>query len=93
MKALSILVMVSMLITLSSPVSAAVPAIPPSSDPLPGGTLDPLTIAKFVDPLPIPGVMPKTSSTSTLDSYEIAVTQFQQQVLSTGKPMTTVWGY
>jgi FtsP/CotA-like multicopper oxidase with cupredoxin domain len=67
------------------------------ADPLPGGTLDPLTIPKYVDPLPIPGVMPKTPnanlSASGIDYYEIAARQFQQQVLSTGLPKTTVWGY
>ena len=65
--------------------------------PLPGGTLDPLTIPKYRDPLPIPGVMPKTPNatltTSGIDYYEIAVRQFQQQVLSTGLPKTTVFGY
>lgn len=65
--------------------------------PLPGGTLDPLTIPKYVDPLPIPGVMPQTANASLtssgIDYYEIAVRQFQQQVLSTGLPRTTVWGY
>src|SRR4029077_8404242 len=63
----------------------------------PGGTLDPLTIPKYRDPLPIPGVMPKTPNaaltTSGIDYYEIAVRQFQQQVLSTGLPKTTVFGY
>jgi spore coat protein A, manganese oxidase len=67
------------------------------ADPLPGGTLDPLTIPKYVDPLPIPGVMPKTPnatlSASGIDYYEIAARQFHQQVLSTGLPKTTVWGY
>jgi FtsP/CotA-like multicopper oxidase with cupredoxin domain len=57
--------------------------------PLPGGTLDPLTIPKYVDPLPIPGVMPQT----TPNYYEIAVRQFQQQVLPTSMPTTTVWSY
>ncbi len=65
--------------------------------PLPGGTLDPLTIPKYVDPLPIPGVMPQTPNATVnargADYYEIAVRQFQQQVLSTGLPMTTVWSY
>jgi FtsP/CotA-like multicopper oxidase with cupredoxin domain len=67
--------------------------------PLPGGTLDPLTIPKYVDPLPIPGTMPQTpnakASKDGVDYYEIAVRQFQQQILSTGTglPKTTVWGY
>ncbi len=61
--------------------------------PLPGGTLDPLTVPKYVDALPIPGVMPATSTDATIDYYEIAVRQFQQQVLPTGLPLTTVWSY
>src|SRR6266508_2276291 len=65
--------------------------------PLPGGTLDPLTVPKYVDQLPIPVVMPQTPNAAVnamgIDYYEIAVRQFQQQVLSTGLPQTTVWGY
>jgi len=71
--------------------------------PLPGGTLDPLSIPKYVDPLPIPGAMPQTPNAAVnargIDYYEIAVRQFQQQVLSTGTPLTTptnlttVWSY
>ena len=65
--------------------------------PLPGGTLNPLSIPKYADPLPIPGVMPQTPNATVnsqgIDYYEIAVRQFQQQVLPTGLPRTTVWGY
>jgi FtsP/CotA-like multicopper oxidase with cupredoxin domain len=62
--------------------------------PLPGGTLNPLSIPKYVDPLPIPGVMPQApGAPAGTDYYEIAVRQFQQQVLSTGLPATTVWSY
>ena len=61
--------------------------------PLPGGTLDPLTVPKYVDPLPVPALMPATSTDATIDYYEIAVRQFQQQVLPPGLPLTTVWGY
>lgn len=64
---------------------------------LPGGTLDPLTIPKYVEPLPIPGVMPQTPNKPVnnkgIDYYEIAVRQFQQQLLPAGFPMTTVWSY
>ncbi|HSB33087.1 MAG TPA: multicopper oxidase [Nitrospirota bacterium] len=63
--------------------------------PLPGGTLDPLTIPKYADPLPILGVMEPLSTAGGIDYYEIAVRQFEQQVLSTGTglPMTKVWSY
>jgi FtsP/CotA-like multicopper oxidase with cupredoxin domain len=43
-------------------------------------------------PLLIPPAMPYTAGTNT-DFYEIAVRQFQQQVLPAGLPQTTVWGY
>ena len=66
---------------------------------LPGGTLDPLTIPKYVTPLVIPPPMPKTSSAGNLDYYEIAVRQFEQQILppadifNSPLPPTTVWSY
>jgi len=69
--------------------------------PLPGGTLDPLTIPKYVTPLVIPPVM---NNTGTAHDYDIAVRQFQQQILPGGIwntingradafPPTTVWSY
>lgn len=61
---------------------------------LPGGSLDPTAIPKYAEPLTIPPVMPKSTATRRgIDYYEIAVRQFQQQVLPAGFPMTTVWGY
>ncbi len=59
---------------------------------IPGGTLDPAMIEKYVQPLVIPPVMPPIS-TNTIDHYEIAVRQFAQQILPPDKPTTTVWGY
>jgi FtsP/CotA-like multicopper oxidase with cupredoxin domain len=68
---------------------------------LPGGTLDPLSIPKYVTPLVIPPVM---NNTGTANDYDIAVRQFQQQILPGGiwntvnsrtdafLP-TTVWSY
>jgi hypothetical protein len=58
--------------------------------PLPGGTLNPLTIDKYVTPLVIPPVMPNNGMP---DSYDIAVRQFKQQILPAGLPSTTVWSY
>ncbi len=91
---------VGMAVTLVSGLSA------PSSfaKPLPGGTLDPLTIPKYVTPLVIPPVM---DNTGTANTYDIAVRQFKQQILPGGIwatlpgctrqkctfPATTVWGY
>jgi len=69
--------------------------------PIPGGTLDPLTVPKFVTPLLIPPVMPKAATLTgkgkskgkPIDYYEISVRQFAEQILPTGLPATTVWGY
>ena len=71
------------------------------AQPLPGGTLDPTTIPKYVQPLVIPPVM---KDTGTANDYDIAVRQFQQQILPGGIwntvngradpfPATTVWSY
>jgi bilirubin oxidase len=63
-----------------------------------GGTLDSASIPKYRAPLVIPPVMPQTGTVVTskgrsADYYEIAVRQFQQQVLPPGMAATTVWGY
>lgn len=60
-----------------------------SAAPIPGGTLDPTTIPKYQRELVIPPAMPPVST----DYYEIAVRQFQQQILPFGLPPTTVWSY
>ena len=65
---------------------------------LPGGTLDPAILPKYVTPLVIPPAMPRTSKliqrmARNTDYYEIAVRQFAQQILPTGWPVTTVWSY
>ncbi|MDV3222540.1 multicopper oxidase family protein [Intrasporangium sp.] len=65
---------------------------------IPGGSLDPATIPKFVSPLLIPPAMPRTATIPrrggpNIDYYEIAMRQFEQQVLPPGQPATTVWGY
>jgi len=68
--------------------------LPVAAAPVPGGTLNPTTIPKYKQALPIPQVMPKTGTVgSTIDYYEIAARQFQQQILPSGFPQTTVWGY
>ena len=65
---------------------------------IPGGTLDPATVPKFQTPLLVPPVMPKAGTIierggKNIDYYEISMKQFTQQVLPTGLPATTVWGY
>jgi FtsP/CotA-like multicopper oxidase with cupredoxin domain len=65
---------------------------------IPGGTLDPGAVNKFVTPLLVPPVMPMSGRITqtggkNIDYYEISVKQFQQQILPAGLPATTVWGY
>jgi FtsP/CotA-like multicopper oxidase with cupredoxin domain len=67
---------------------------------LPGGTLDPTTVPKYIEPLIIPPAMPRAPKPHNVDRpgvrvdyYEIAVRQFGQQILPPGLPATTVWSY
>jgi spore coat protein A len=60
---------------------------------LPGGTLDPTSIAKYATQLVIPPAMPSIAENANYDFYKIAVRQFQQQILPPGLPLTTVWSY
>lgn len=65
---------------------------------VPGGTLDPAALPKFVAPLVIPPTMPASGAVAlarggSADYYEIAVRQFRQQILPAGYHPTTVWGY
>jgi len=75
-----------------------------SAEPVPGGTLEPDDVPKYVTPLVIPPAMPRTEKISmkkgrNIDYYEIAVRQFNQQILppmdKDGYPLpaTTVWSY
>jgi len=82
--------------------------------PLPGGTLNPLTIPKYVQPLVIPPEMPSATVQPAVPGvdpnnipaakYNIAVRQFQQQILPGGVwntvngrsdafPPTPIWSY
>jgi spore coat protein A len=56
---------------------------------IPGGTLLPGAIPKFVTPLVKPPAMPNSGA----NQYSIAVTQFSQQILPPGLKPTTVWSY
>ena len=60
---------------------------------IPGGTLRPDVIPKFVSPLVIPPAMPRTGNDGSLDVYRIGVRQFRQQILPAPLPRTTVWSY
>ena len=65
---------------------------------IPGGTLDPGAVSKYMTPMLIPPVMPKAGTITqrggkNVDYYEISMRQFAQQILPAGLPATTVWGY
>jgi FtsP/CotA-like multicopper oxidase with cupredoxin domain len=66
----------------------------------PAGVLDPLSIPKYVRPLVIPPAMPRSATLpgnrgKGIDYYQIAVREFQQQILppSLGMAPTPVWSY
>ncbi len=69
--------------------------------PVPGGSLNPLNIPKYVTPLAIPPEMPPTSVNQTTGarSYDIEMLQFSQQILpkvavdGSKIPPTTIWSY
>ncbi|WP_353828755.1 multicopper oxidase family protein [Agromyces sp. SYSU T0242] len=65
---------------------------------IPGGTLPPGDVPKFITPLLVPPVMPRAGiipqpGGKPVDYYEISVRQFEQQILPVTLPATTVWGY
>jgi bilirubin oxidase len=65
---------------------------------IPGGSLDPTIIPKYVTPLFIPPAMPRTRvitrpGAAPVSYYEIAIRQFRQAILPAGMPATTVWSY
>jgi spore coat protein A, manganese oxidase len=66
---------------------------------VPGGTLPPGSIPKYVTPLVIPPAMPRSAGLPTpgaqsVDYYEIAVRQFPQNILPAAMGLTTtVWSY
>jgi spore coat protein A len=77
------------------------------AQPVPGGSLDPTMIPKYVTPLVIPPVMKDVDGDNSTNDYDLAVRQFQQQILPGGIwatlpgcagqnctfPPTTVWSY
>ncbi len=68
---------------------STVSVIDAMADPLPGGTLDPLTIHKYVTHLVIPPVMKRSNNdgrTDQSDDYQVAVRQFKQQILPPPPP-------
>jgi len=61
------------------------------AQPVPGGTLDPLTIPKYVTPLVIPPVLHDDGG-APMD-VSVALRQITQQVLPAGFPATPLWAY
>ena len=59
----------------------------------PSPRLDSTSIPKFVESLPIPAVLSPTGVSKNAASYQATMSEFQQQILPTGFPKTTVWGY
>jgi spore coat protein A len=66
-------------------------------NPVPGGSLDPLSIPKYVTELGRLPVMPRAGSATfngaPVDTYAIASRRFTQQLLPSGYPRSTVFGY
>ncbi len=67
-------------------------AVPDVLAAIPGGSLDPARVPKYEQALIVPPAMPRSTSDLTVD-YQIAVRQFEQQILPPGFPKTTVWSY
>jgi bilirubin oxidase len=63
--------------------------------PIAGGTLDPTRIPKYASPLFVMPAMPQAvgGATGGVDTYNIAVRQFSQQILPPSFPTTQVFGY
>ena len=59
---------------------------------IPGGTLAPGDVDKFVLPLIKPPAMPGKSNRNK-DKYKVGVREFSQRVLSPPHPLTRVWSY
>jgi bilirubin oxidase len=60
---------------------------------VPGGTLDPTTIPKYVTPLFVLPAMPPARPVPGVDYYEVGMRQIRQQILPAGSPLTTVFAY
>src|SRR6266545_2585630 len=66
---------------------------PAYAAPVPGGTLDPARIPKYVMPLFVLPAMPGGRMTGGIELHQIAARQFNQRILPPGLPTTPVFGY
>ena len=53
---------------------------------VPGGSLDPYAIPRFVTPLHMLSAMPPTSAADAIDYYEVAARQISRQILPCRSP-------
>ncbi len=60
---------------------------------VPGGTLDPARVAKYVTPLFIIPAMPPAAFAAGMDVFSIGARRFSQQMLPAGYARTTVLGF
>ena len=60
---------------------------------VPGGSLDPTTIPKYVTPLVIPPVLHDDGGVAPKKPFEVSLRQINQQVLPAGFPATPLWAY
>jgi len=67
--------------------------LPSAMAAVPGGTLDPTSIPKYVTPLLILPAMPRSGASNALDVYSIAVRPLRQQILPSSLPRTNVFAY
>src|SRR5256714_8953116 len=63
------------------------------ADPVPGGTLDPTKVPKYVLPLFVLPAMPGGQQTGGVTYHQIAARQFNQRILPPGFRTTPVFGY
>ena len=70
----------------------AFPFVPGLRAAKPTRPLDPRRLKKFIDPLPLPGVLPPVGSLQGALLYEVTMTGFAQR-LHSALPPTYLWGY
>ena len=80
-------------ITVCTPLLLSVSISNALAQAVPGGTLDPTTIPKYVSPLVIPPVLYDDQGGAAPLNEPVALRAFTQQILPAGFPATPLWGY